>query len=32
MPRPKKNGQYLDLYLGRALHEEFERCEKPEGV
>lgn len=28
MPRPKKGGRYLNLYLDRALHEEFEQfCE-----
>lgn len=28
MPRPKKDGRYLNLYLDRALHEEFEQfCE-----
>ncbi len=28
MPRQKKDGRYLNLYLGRALHEEFEQfCE-----
>ena len=25
MPRPKKDGRYLNLYLDRALHEEFEQ-------
>ena len=25
MPRPKKDGRYLNLYLDRALHEQF--CE-----
>lgn len=30
MPRPKKDGRYLNLYLDRALHEEFEQfCESP---
>lgn len=29
MPRPKKDGRYLNLYLDRALHEEFEQfCER----
>lgn len=28
MPRPKKDGRYLNLYLDRTLHEEFEQfCE-----
>lgn len=28
MPRPKKDGRYLNLYLDRALHAEFEQfCE-----
>lgn len=28
MPRQKKDGRYLNLYLDRALHEEFEQfCE-----
>lgn len=28
MPRPKKDGRYLNLYLDRALYEEFEQfCE-----
>lgn len=28
MPRLKKDGRYLNLYLDRALHEEFEQfCE-----
>ena len=28
MPRTKKDGRYLNLYLDRALHEEFEQfCE-----
>lgn len=28
MARPKKDGRYLNLYLDRALHEEFEQfCE-----
>ena len=28
MSRPKKDGRYLNLYLDRALHEEFEQfCE-----
>ena len=28
MSRPKKDGRYLNLYLNRALHEEFEQfCE-----
>jgi hypothetical protein len=28
MPRQKKDGRYLNLYLNRALHEEFEQfCE-----
>ena len=28
MPRPKKDGRYLNLYLDRGLHEEFEQfCE-----
>lgn len=30
MPRLKKDGRYLNLYLDRALHEEFKRCEKLE--
>lgn len=25
MPRPKKDGRYLNLYLDRTLHEEFEQ-------
>lgn len=29
MPRPKKDGRYLNLYLDRALHDEFEQfCER----
>lgn len=28
MPRPKKDGRYLNLYLDRSLHDEFEQfCE-----
>lgn len=28
MSRPKKDGRYLNLYLDRALHDEFEQfCE-----
>lgn len=28
MPRPKKDGRYLNLYLDKALHDEFEQfCE-----
>ena len=28
MPRPKKDERYLNLYLDRALHKEFEQfCE-----
>ena len=28
MPRQKKGGRYLNLYLNRALHEEFKQfCE-----
>ena len=28
MPRPKKDGRYLNLYLDRVLHDEFEQfCE-----
>ena len=28
MPRPKKDGRYLNLYLDRALHEDFDHfCE-----
>lgn len=25
MPRPKKDGRYLNLYLDRSLHDEFEQ-------
>lgn len=28
MPRPKKDGRYLNLYLDRALYEEFLRDEE----
>ena len=31
MPRQKKDGRYLNLYLDRSLHEEFEQfCESLE--
>lgn len=28
MPRPKKDGRYLNLYLDRTLYEEFLRDEE----
>ena len=31
MPRPKKDGRYLNLYLDRTLHEEFEQFCEPLG-